>query len=79
MTTEPMTTEPTDLPSSRLKGQDAATYLGLSHSTLEKMRHTGRGPRYLKVGGRVFYRQSDLDAYLEAAVVETTDSRSHAG
>lgn len=63
----------------RLKGPDAAAYLGLSHSTLEKMRHMGRGPRYLKVGGRVFYRQSDLDAYLEAAVVETTDSRSHVG
>ncbi|WP_053461496.1 MULTISPECIES: helix-turn-helix transcriptional regulator [Stenotrophomonas maltophilia group] len=74
-----MNADPTELPISRLKGPDAAAYLGLSHSTLEKMRHMGRGPRYLKVGGRVFYRQSDLDAYLEAAVVETTDSRARAG
>ena len=63
----------------RLKGPEAAEYLGLSHSSLEKMRLQGRGPRYLKLGGRVFYRRADLDAYLDAAVVETTDSRALAG
>ncbi|WP_421680801.1 helix-turn-helix transcriptional regulator [Stenotrophomonas bentonitica] len=63
----------------RLKGPAAATYLGLSVSTLEKMRLEGRGPRYLKLGGRCFYRRADLDAYLEAAIVETTDSRALAG
>jgi predicted DNA-binding transcriptional regulator AlpA len=63
----------------RLKGPDAARYLGLSISLLEKMRLQGRGPRYLKLGGRVFYRRADLDAYLDAAVVETTDSRARAG
>jgi len=66
-------------PSPRLKVQDAANYLGLSKSLLDKMRMEGRGPRYLKVGNRVFYRANDLAAYLEAAVVETTDSRSYAG
>ena len=39
----------------------------------------GRGPRYLKLGGRCFYRRTDLDAYMEAAVIETTDSRALAG
>jgi excisionase family DNA binding protein len=63
----------------RFSGTQAANYLGLSKSTLEKMRIEGRGPRYLKLGGRCFYRRSDLDAYLEAAVVETTDSRALAG
>lgn len=63
----------------RLKGPEAARYLGLSVSTLEKMRLEGRGPRYLKLGGRCFYRRSDLDAYVEAAIVETTDSRALAG
>ncbi len=66
-------------PPTRMNGQQAAAHLGLSKSTLDKMRVEGRGPRYLKVGSRVFYRQSDLDAYLEAAVVETTDSRARAG
>lgn len=63
----------------RFTGVAAAKYLGLSKSTLEKMRIEGRGPRYLKLGGRCFYRRTDLDAYLEAAIVETTDSRAIAG
>lgn len=66
-------------PPARLNGQTAARYLGLSKSTLDKMRIEGRGPRYLKIGGRVFYRPADLDAYIEAAVIETTDSRALAG
>jgi excisionase family DNA binding protein len=62
----------------RMTGPEAAAYLGISTSTLEKMRCEGRGPRYLKLGRRCFYRRSDLDQYLSAAVVETTDSRSAA-
>lgn len=62
----------------RLRGPDAAEYLGLSTSTLDKMRHEGRGPRYLKIGGRVFYRLEDLDSYINGTVVETTDSRAAA-
>lgn len=63
----------------RLKVPEAANYLGVGISTLDKMRMEGRGPRYLKIGGRVFYRLTDLDAYIEAAVIETTDSRALAG
>lgn len=63
----------------RLKGPEAAKYLGISTSTLDKMRIEGRGPRYLKLGGRCFYRRSDLDAYIESSIVETTDSRSRVG
>ena len=62
----------------RMATADAAAFLGLSTSTLEKMRSEGRGPRYVKLGGRVFYRRADLDAYVQSAVVETTDSRSAA-
>ncbi|UYK81412.1 helix-turn-helix domain-containing protein [Xanthomonas sacchari] len=74
-----MTAKPTTIPGDRLKSPAAAAYLDLSHSTLEKMRHEGRGPRYVKIGGRVFYRRADLDAYIEGSVVETTDSRALAG
>lgn len=66
-------------PSGRVRGPEAAIYLGMAEQTLARMRTEGRGPRYLKVGGRVFYRLTDLDAYLEAAVIETTDSRALAG
>jgi predicted DNA-binding transcriptional regulator AlpA len=44
----------------------AAQYLGLSASTLNKLRLTGDGPPYYKLSRRVVYRQSDLIAWLES-------------
>jgi predicted DNA-binding transcriptional regulator AlpA len=50
-----------------MRTPQAADYLGLSPSTLEKFRLTGNGPPYLKAGPKiVVYRQEDLDAWLEA-------------
>ncbi|RZZ84788.1 helix-turn-helix transcriptional regulator [Pseudoxanthomonas winnipegensis] len=63
----------------RMAAAAAASYLGLSKSTLDKMRSQGRGPRYFRLGGRVFYRKADLDDYIKAGVVETADSRAKAG
>ncbi len=36
---------------------------GLSHRTLERWRHDGHGPAYLKIGGRVVYQRVDIEAY----------------
>lgn len=36
---------------------------GLSHRTLERWRHDEAGPAYLKIGGRIVYRLSDIEAY----------------
>ena len=45
----------------------AAEYLGLSASTLAKMRLRGDGPAYSKAGPKiVVYAIADLDAYLAA-------------
>jgi hypothetical protein len=53
-----------------LPTNEAAKYLGgYSSSTLDWWRWKGRGPRYIKIEGRVFYRQSVLDAYLDQNVV----------
>ena len=41
----------------------AADILGLSASTLEKMRVYGTGPFFLKLGRSVRYRAEDLDAW----------------
>ena len=60
----------------RLSGDAAAKYLGLSRSTLEKMRSQGRGPRYIRLGGRCFYRVPDLIAYIDSVTIETEDSRA---
>lgn len=35
----------------------------LSEATLERWRCEGIGPVYLKLQGRVLYRQEDIDAY----------------
>ncbi len=50
-----------------LRALAAAEYLGLSASTLAKMRLRGDGPAYSKVGPRiVVYALFDLDEYLVA-------------
>lgn len=49
-----------------MKTREAATYIGSSASTLEKLRLTGGGPPFAKIGRRVVYRIEDLDAWLAA-------------
>jgi predicted DNA-binding transcriptional regulator AlpA len=51
----------------RLRTPEAAAYVGLSSSTLEKLRLTGKGPIYHKAGPKiVVYRLEDLDAWLNS-------------
>lgn len=52
-----------------MREAEAAAHIGTPQATLTWWRHVGRGPRYLKVGRRIFYRQSHLDAFLAAAEV----------
>lgn len=49
-----------------LNADQVATRLGLSISTLAKMRLSGEGPTYSKLGRRVVYRPADLDIWIEA-------------
>ncbi|UVK55107.1 helix-turn-helix domain-containing protein [Mesorhizobium sp. AR02] len=49
-----------------LRTEGAASYVGLSISTLEKLRLTGYGPAYIKLGRAVVYRAHDLDAWIES-------------
>ena len=48
-----------------VNNSDAARHLGLSESTLNKLRLTGAGPVYIKLGRRVLYNVMDLDQWLE--------------
>lgn len=43
-----------------------------SASTLQKLRIKGDGPRYLKVGAKVFYRREWMKEWIEAKVVTST-------
>jgi predicted DNA-binding transcriptional regulator AlpA len=50
-----------------LRTPEAAAYVGLSASTLEKFRLSGEGPTYHKAGLKiVVYRPEDLDGWLRA-------------
>lgn len=53
--------------------EEAATYLRVSKSYLDKLRVYGGGPRFLRLGKRkVLYRKSDLDAWLGRQSFEST-------
>ena len=55
------------VPSTNLRAPVAAEYLGLSASTLAKMRLRGDGPLYSKLGPRiVVYSIRDLEVYVAA-------------
>ena len=51
---------------------NAAAELNLSPKTLQAWRVTGRGPRFVKLGRRVFYRESDLRTFIEANIFQST-------
>jgi predicted DNA-binding transcriptional regulator AlpA len=44
----------------------AARHTGLSASHLNQLRVYGNGPTFIKLGARVLYDVSDLDAWLDA-------------
>jgi predicted DNA-binding transcriptional regulator AlpA len=53
----------------------AARFVGLSESTLAKLRLNGNGPTYCKLGRRVVYRPSDLEQWLQSrATRDTSDA-----
>lgn len=56
----------------RIDTRGAAAYLGLSRTTLDQWRSQGKGPRFLKPCGRVWYRKEDLDRWLADAEVAST-------
>ncbi len=53
----------------------AAEHLGLAESTLEKLRVTGGGPVFCKLGRRVIYLAADLDAWVASRRVGSTSER----
>ena len=55
-----------------LTAKVAARFVGLSESTLAKLRLNGNGPLYCKLGRRVLYRPSDLEQWLESRTTRDT-------
>lgn len=47
-----------------LSAVQAGAYLGVPGATLQGWRYRGVGPTYVKIGGQIRYRKTDIDAYI---------------
>ena len=54
-------------PDGRMTARNAALYLGVSENTLQSWRSNSKGPKYLKLEGKIFYKKDSLDRYIQAA------------
>jgi hypothetical protein len=55
---------------------EAAAYVSLSVSTLNRLRVSGGGPRYAKLAGRVLYDIRDLDQWIDDSKRGSTSERA---
>lgn len=61
-----------------LNQKQLAARWSISEATLERWRSEGLGPKFLKLCGRVLYRQVDIEAYEESCLA-TSLSVTHQG
>jgi hypothetical protein len=57
-------------PNELVPSDETAKLLNVKPQTMVTWRHEGKGPRYLKIGRSVFYRRSDIRAYLGALLTD---------
>jgi predicted DNA-binding transcriptional regulator AlpA len=55
-----------------LTPEQAALLLHLKTATLARWRWAGCGPRFIKIGGRVRYSASEIEAFIQAGVRTST-------
>lgn len=56
-----------------LRTPEAANYLGIGRSTLERKRIDGTGPTYRRLGAKIVaYAVADLDAWASRQVLNST-------
>jgi hypothetical protein len=52
-----------------LTTRETADYRRTSIRTLDRERAEGRGPRYVRISTRIYYRRCDVDAFITAHLV----------
>jgi predicted DNA-binding transcriptional regulator AlpA len=62
-----------------LTQREAASVLRLSERTLERLRVSGLGPKFVRCSKRVRYRQSDVEDWISQRVVTSTSEERRAG
>lgn len=63
------------LSTNRINQKQLANYWGISERTLERWRGIGYGPVFIKIGGRVIYRQEDILEYENTHLNTSTQSQ----
>ncbi len=58
-----------------LNQKQLAVRWNISEASLERWRSAGLGPTFLKICGRVLYRQIDIEAYEESCLSVSTNQR----
>lgn len=64
-------------PDALFTSRHVAEHRHMSENALAQERWRGEGPRYRKLGNRVFYLASDLKAWLDAHAVEPKPAGAH--
>ncbi len=57
-----------------LTEQQVAERLNCTKSALRRWRREGRGPRFVKIGRLVRYRQADVEDFIERSAVDLADA-----
>jgi predicted DNA-binding transcriptional regulator AlpA len=57
-----------------IRVKQAAEYLGVSKSLLDKLRMGSDGPRFFRLGRAVIYNTADLDSWLAERRVPANDN-----
>jgi predicted DNA-binding transcriptional regulator AlpA len=56
------------------KTEEAAQFLGVAAQTMNKWRCHKQGPKYVKLGSYIWYREEDLREWIEASVITPSKS-----
>ena len=58
----------------KLNRADAAEYIGVTKATLATWASLGKGPKFIKLGGKVVYLQRHLDDWMESRATNCSSS-----
>jgi excisionase family DNA binding protein len=61
----------------RLRVPEAADYIGISPDTLYRLRATGDGPPFIRIGHVLLYDTRELDAWLAARTHRSITAQQH--
>ena len=59
-----------------LRPEEAGDYLSFTSGWLAKLRMNGQGPKFIKLGRKIRYARTDLDAWISAGRAASTSENA---